>query len=401
MTRDRRCATLLVAPAIAIFLAAAGCSSASDEGPRNAATVQCRTSTTTAVGWTDATAMGVPETLFAPFAGTCQAPFAWDGSGYAGAVAIEPLHGQSTLTATAAVDPSSARLVTQTPATCPSLLQADGTITLALPEGNVANQQPFTVSASAGMVPTSLSFTLPEASFGPWVSIKKADPGSSVSQSIQVTALSRACSGRVILGWQKVQDGIGTGMGGPLAAWSDTGCDVGQSGVSLAVPWQGVDLAAAIAAGFGQVTLAGTWEDGSATTLALVTSVPGTVACTDTPSNGMTVATIPVDIVATTADGRVRGLTGRGDVRASVNQGSLWELQLSFSTNLLCASATDTLAYAGADCATDKEVIPQLIFRRSAIKPVSDGGSLEFYVYQRQSTSDGAADRMDRLVFAP
>jgi len=399
MTADRRCATHLIA--LAFALPPAGCSSASDEGTRNADGLQCRASTTTAVGWTEATALGTPEALFAPFAGTCQAPFTWDGSGHAGQVTVAPLQGQSTLTATAAVDPATARLVTQTPAACPTQLQADGTLTLALPEGNIASQQPFTLSASAGTVPTSLSFTLPEASFGPWVSITKADPQSSVSQSIQVTALSRACSGQVILGWQKVENGTGTAMGGPLAAWSDTGCDVGQFGVSLAVPWQGVDLAAAIAAGFGQVTLAGTWDDGTATTLALTTSVPGTFACTDATSNGMTVATIPVDILVTTADGRVHGLSGRGDIRVTLNQGSLWELQLSFSDNLLCASATDLLPYTGADCATDKEVIPQLIFTRSAIKPVSDGGSLDFYVYRRQSTNDGAADHVERLVFAP
>jgi hypothetical protein len=311
------------------------------------------------------------------------------------------VQGQSTLTATLVLDPSTARLVTQTPASCPNLLQVDGTVTLALPEGKVADQRPITLSASPGLAPASLSFVLTESDLGPWVSLRKSDPASSLGMSIEVTELGRGCSGQITLTSQKVQNGVGSGMGGPFASWSDTGCGVRQSAVNLGQPWQGIDLAAAVSTAFGNVTLAGTWSDSSATTLALTTSLAATVACAEGLSNGILVATIPVDVVASTADGRVRGLSSAAHVRASVSQGSLWELQLVLGTDLPCASVADTLAYTGADCATVSKVTVTMVFTRRSNNPTSDGGSLEFYVYNRQGAGVGTADRVDRLVLGP
>jgi hypothetical protein len=302
-----------------------------------------------------------------------------------------------------ALNPASARLVTHTPAGCPDTLQIDGTATLVLPEGSVADQQPFTISASAAMPPTALSFVLKEADFGPWVSIQKSDPSSTLSMPITVTPLGRACSGQVGLGSQTVKNGVGSGGGGPIASWSDTGCGVGQIGVSLAQPLQGIDLAAAIAAAYGQATLSGTWSDGSTTALALATATTATVACAETLSNGFTVVTVPVGVRASTADGRVQGLSGQGTIRVSVNQASLWQLELNSSTDLTCATEADTLAYTGASCAIDRQVTAQLHFTRYMTDPATDGGSLELYVYERQSTAtgSGAADRVDRLMIGP
>jgi hypothetical protein len=113
------------------------------------------------------------------------------------------------------------------------------------------------------------------------------------------------------------------------------------------------------------------------------------------------VVTIPVTIVASTADGRVQSLSGNGTVRATVAQGSLSELQLWLSTDLVCQSATDTLPYASVDCATVQQVTAQLGFNRYA-SAAADGGQLELHVLLRQSSaSPGAADRVDRLQLSP
>jgi len=365
--------------------------------------LECKVSTTTSVAWIEQTALGSPEQLFSSFAGSCQASFQWDASGWSGALNVAPPQGQSTLTATVVLNPASARLVTHTPSGCPDTLQIDGAATLVLPEGKVADQQPFTISASAGMAPTALSFVLKEADFGPWVSLQKLDPSSTLSMTITVTPLGRACSGQVSLSSQTVKNNVGSAMGGPLASWSDTGCGVGQVGVNLAQPLLGIDLAAAIADAYGQATFSGTWGDGSTTALALATSTRATVACAETLSNGFTVVTVPVGVLANTADGRVQGLSGQGNIRVTVNQATLWQLELNLSIDLVCATQADTLSYTGASCAVDRQVTAQLHFTRTMGDPATDGGNLELYVYERQSSTagSGAADRVDRLTLGP
>jgi len=147
--------------------------------------------------------------------------------------------------------------------------------------------------------------------------------------------------------------------------------------------------------------LSGTWSDGSTTALALATSTTATVACAETLSNGFTVVTVPVAVRASTADGRVQALSGQGTIRISVNQASLWDLELNSSADLICATEADTLAYTGASCALDRQVTAQLHFNRYVNSPATDGGSFELYVYERQSPQTGAADRVDRLTLGP
>ena len=174
MERNRRCAKPLLALGLlglaSCLAPMAGCSS--DCG---CAVQQCQVKTTTAVAWTEQSQLGTPEQLFSSLAGSCQAPFHWAGSG-SGAVTVDPPQGQSTLTATVALDSSSARWVTHTStAMCPDALQVEGTVTLELPEGKIADQRPVTLGASAGSTSTSLSFVLNEKDFGPWVSIRKSE----------------------------------------------------------------------------------------------------------------------------------------------------------------------------------------------------------------------------------
>jgi len=53
----------------------------------------CKVTSTSPVTWSDPTDLGVPSTLFAPFAGTCHAPFGWDATGWSD-VTVAPAQGQ-------------------------------------------------------------------------------------------------------------------------------------------------------------------------------------------------------------------------------------------------------------------------------------------------------------------
>jgi len=204
---------------------ASGCSSSSSVNPCGKCADTCVVSATTPVGWSDQTSLGSPEQHFSPFAGTCQAPFHWDASGWGSSLTVVPVQGTSTLTATVVVDSTSARLLThaQGQALCPDVLEIDGVATLDLPEGKVADHQPFTLSVTAGLEPGLISFVVKEADIGAWVSIKKPDPASTLSMSITVGALARGCSGQVGLSTQVVHNGVGNGGGGPLGSWSNGG----------------------------------------------------------------------------------------------------------------------------------------------------------------------------------
>jgi hypothetical protein len=74
------------------------------------------------------------------------------------------------------------------------------------------------------------------------------------------------------------------------------------------------------------------------------------------------------------------------------------ELQLWSSTDLSCASQTDILAYAQADCATISRVTAQLAVDRSQINPTSNRSRLDLYIYDRQSSQPSLADRVDAFV---
>jgi hypothetical protein len=178
---------------------------------------QCQAKTTTPVAWTEQSHLGTPEQLFSSLAGSCQAPFHWADSG----ATVDPPQGQSTLTATVALDSSSARWVTYTnTGLCPEALQVDGTVTLELPEGKIADQRPVTLGASAGTVTSRLSFVLNEEDFGPWVSIRKSDPQTSFRMTIDMTTINSGCSGEIQLGSSTSQGNNATvGAVGRFAAW--------------------------------------------------------------------------------------------------------------------------------------------------------------------------------------
>jgi hypothetical protein len=94
------------------LVAAVGCSSDSTQSCGGKCVDMCEVAATTPVAWADPTALGSPAQLFSSFAGSCQAPFAWDASGWGGALTVVPAQGKSTLSATVQIDTASARLLT-------------------------------------------------------------------------------------------------------------------------------------------------------------------------------------------------------------------------------------------------------------------------------------------------
>ena len=370
---------------------------------------QCVVQSTTPVGWSEATDLGTPEEVFAPVAGTCEAPFAWDGSA-ADTLTLDPIAGQSTLTVTVDIDEASARLVETEKAPdaggivfCGATLEVDATVKLLLVQGELVEEQQVTLSVmkSSGLPSEGpyVSFSVPGEDVGDWVSIAPRNDDTTVTLTFTVAPLGEACAGEVILMSETRLDGgstaggVGVGAAGSFASWSDTGCGVGQFPVSLEDPEQGMDLLAAIDQAFGDVELSGVWEDGGTTTLALKTSVAATDVCGEDRN-----ITIPVDVLGSTADGRVESLSGAGTVRATVGENGPTQLDLWLSTELVCQSQTDTLAYRSVDCASGANVTAQLGFNEYLDGTGPTGGRLELYIENRDSSApSGAADGVDRL----
>lgn len=213
--KPRRCRVVLALGLGLPLGGAAGCASDCACGNPD----PCQVTATASVTPGAQTPIGTSEQVFALFNGTCKAPFHWDGAG-SSFVTVQPLQGQSTLTVTVAVDLSSARWQTRraTPM-CSDTMEAQGTVTLELPEGKIADRRPVTLSASAATGPTALYFRLNEADFGPWIALRKSDPQASLSMDVRVTAMGSSCAGSIELAYERVQGSFGSAAGGPFAAW--------------------------------------------------------------------------------------------------------------------------------------------------------------------------------------
>lgn len=375
---------------------------------------QCVVTSTTSVGWTEATALGTPEDVFGKVPGTCEAPFAWNGSGSAGTLTVDPAIGQSSVTVTVDIDQASARWVQTEKAPdaggivlCNPSLEVDATVTLDLPEGPVISEQQttLTVTAEPEVSPAGplIRFSVDVADVGDWVSITPASSDTTVTLDFTVAPVQLGCTGEVNLRSEiplaagaavgGVAVGGTAGTVGNFASWSDTGCGIDEYPVSLDEPYQGLDLRAAVEQAFGDVQLSGAWEGGGTTTMDLRTNIAAVDVC------GYALAvSIPVDVVANTADGRVVSLSGLGTVQATVHGSSLVQLALWLSEELVCQSETDVLAYRSADCASVASLTAQLGFNDYLDTEGTTGGQLELYVVGRDgSAAPGAADRVDRL----
>jgi hypothetical protein len=168
---------------LATTLLSLACGSSEVDKPLAGDDLTCNVVSTTAVPWTDSTPLGIPQEVFSPFAGACQAPFTWDASEWP-EVTVVPVKGTSTITVTVALDQGSARRVARTPAGCGDLLEVDGAVTLELPEGTVASQQSVTLTKSTGAGLIMWTLALKEESFGSWISIHNPDPVKTVGSGV-------------------------------------------------------------------------------------------------------------------------------------------------------------------------------------------------------------------------
>jgi hypothetical protein len=368
----------------------------------------CEVTATTPVAWTATTAWGTPEQLFARFAGTCQAPFVWDGAGWNDTLVFTPLFGQDTLLATVAIDTNSARwkdqkaMATNTlelRPSCGGILEVDATISLVLSSGAVVAGQKVTLTASSAQAPTVATLTLAEAQFGNWIAIQKASSVTALGMQIQLGSVGASCAGTIRLTVEQSLGDARSMSSGRLASWSDNGCAEGETAVPLDVPYQGIDLRTAVASAVSPAEIPGQWSFGEATTLSL-SAAPNGMACAGSFA-GSDVVTIPVAIAAATADQRIQGLTGTGTIRATVAAGLVSQTQLDLYVKQSCASAAAKMAYLPIDCAITERAEMNLHMNRYASQAATDSGSLIIYQYQRGATPGHGADKVDTLKLAP
>ena len=376
----------------------------------DSASDSCQVISSTPVAWAGLADAGTDAQILTEWAGNCSAPFTWDASGWAGTLSVDPPTGSSIVSATVTLAQSSLRSVQFGPPASPqdvppmcdySALQVDATFTLALPGSNVIENYPVTINLDAN-ASSNIQFSVDSKDFGSWLTVAPLSTGTTVEMAIEMAPINRACAGNITMTTMTSQGSLGSvGAQVNFASWSDTGCQVGTTPVDLSQPYQGVDIAAAIGNAFNETNVASGWDDGTSTTLNLGVSVASGIVCAE-PSGSDTVVTVPVDISAGTADNRVVSLSGQGTARATVTGGALSELDLWLSTDLVCQTSTDVLAYRSADCGPVKSVTAQLGSNRYFNISNADYGRLELYVYQRNSTaSPGAADRVDRLTWNP
>jgi hypothetical protein len=366
----------------------------------------CELVSTTSVGWTEQTDFGAPSEVFGALAGSCEAPFSWDGSGWSDMATVDPATGQSTISATVEVDKASARWVEQAPegstldSFCEPVLEVDGKVTLELTEGTIVRAEPVTIAVDEPTPPLGIVFSLNQGEFGNWVSVETQDETAQVTMSVEMMPVSDVCTGNVTLSVAVSQGGRGMGAGqSGFAQWSETGCGVGQYAVDLDETYEGVDLPAAVQDAFDGQRFDVTWQqDGKDTKLDLALEVAETDVCAE-DSGLMPIVVLPVDIELSTADGLV-DLSGRGTVRASVEDGVVQHLELWMSADFACQSEADTLPYDAVDCAGSDSMTAQfgLNYSPDGIPPYTGGELLYLYVHPRDSTSpSGAFDRVDEL----
>ena len=371
----------------------------------------CEVVSTTDVGWDEQTELGAPSEIFGALGGSCEAAFSWDGSGWSGTLTVDPVTGQSTLATTVEVDEASARWVRMEPADssllvlCGSSLEVEAQVSLELDEGTIVQAEPVTVAVSDGAADLETSpritFSLEQDEFGDWVSLETEGESTTATMSVEMMPVGRACAGSIGLSaTTSLGGGMGTGSGQPgFATWSDTGCGVGEVPVDLGEPFEGVDLVGLVEDTFDQHEFDALWQqDGTDTVLTLQLAVAEQQVCAQDNFETL-VAVLPVDVVASTADGLV-DLSAPATVHVILADGVVTSVDLYLSADFACQSETDTLPYQGADCSTDERMTAQFGVDYS---PGSDsyyaGEFLYLYVRQRQSTMPaGAFDRMDELA---
>lgn len=369
-------------------------------------TVGCVAVSTTPVEWHSDAALGHDGQVFAAVEGKCEAPFSWDGSVWSNKLAMSPMTGQGTLTTAITVAHDSLRLVDYKPrpsghpfdSPCGPTLEADASVTVSLDGRRIVENHPVVLQLPRGDDLSEIQFSLSQSQVSSWLTLVPAEADALVQVSVSMMPLQWACAGDINLWVQQSANQAKSSTDGvpkPFATWSNTACEMGQ----VPVPDVGVGLADEITDAFTGLGLPATWSDRSRTVFDLRVSAAGDQACADPIHNGNRFVYIPLEVVASTSDDRIVGLTGKGTATVSLLGGAWSEFEVFVSTDLGCASVSDRLAYRSVDCTTTRSVTAQLDLRHARGASTSTG-NLRLYVHQRESAAaPGAADRVDELTF--
>ena len=359
----------------------------------------CAEMTSEPVGWDAESALGVsPAEAFSGLEEPCSSTLVWDASGF-DTHTVTPVTGESAVTASVALDRSSARLKEGIHPACESVyLEADGTAAIETADGTFLAYGEIAVAYSSkwGVSDFAFGSSLASHEGGFTVSLSENENG---RLGFSVDGSMESCVGEVSL-WieESMTNGVSSGGGGPIGGWSNTGCPLDAAPLDISAADEGErSIAEQVEETWGDVTYPAEWDDGQETTLTIQTAVTDTTGCIESWGEAL----FPAEIRYFTADGRLSDRTAQETLSVAISddEGVFVSSGVSIDDERVCADDTDDIGYALGSCATLRSITVQLHMDHDldGRMDMSDEG-LTVYEYDRESDADpGAADRVRRL----
>ncbi|MDJ0764782.1 MAG: hypothetical protein QNJ97_17510 [Myxococcota bacterium] len=381
----------------------------------------CKIESKTPVGWEDQTDIGVPKDIFSDLAGTCEAPFKWDGFGWQGSgLSIAPDIGEGSANAAVQVDESSVVFVQTKPThnsvdddMCEDYLMANAQVTIEILDSPVVSNKEVEINAYSQNQRLDVSFTLNEADIRSWdtgaqaVAISTESGVTNLGMNIELMPLGAACVGEArFTTTESLGAGTAVSSNGPFGFWSNTGCGMWEQIVDITQLVDIETLQSEITETFDDRPFNGFWqegedqededqEDGDPTILRVAVTLLQTEICSETEASLDAPLDVPVELVANTDDGIIKDLVGDGSVPITIDsQGIQYIGALQAMINLQCQSETDSLPVTTADCSIVDSIEAQLYTG----DPREDDGELSLYIYHRDGNPNGAPDEVLQLL---
>jgi hypothetical protein len=172
--------------------------------------------------------------------------------------------------------------------------------------------------------------------------------------------------------------------------WSNSGCEVGDDLLDVAVPSSPMtqSIADIVRDLAGERNVPATWDDGSSTTLSIAAKPAATTTCGRSDRHGG----VPVDIVLSTTDGALAAHEAEGYAGVSWRDGPP-RVSLTLNESLACESKDATLYYTPTDCSDVHGVTLQLDVSLDGSNRFA-GNALHVYEFARGGLLDriGAFD---------
>jgi hypothetical protein len=345
------------------------------------------------MAWDETTALGVSaKEVFEAVGGSCRAPFWWDGHGFEPG-AIEPTTGQTEVLVELELDHGSARFFEPpdegASQACPSTLEIDAHVRIRTDDGRFDDEGDAVVRYRHDV--QLLSFARDTEALGGSLSITPAE-GESAQLSYTLDGAGESCAGEVSVATAGSSgQGLAHGSVGVFGSWSRSGCRPGErvQDLSERVDGLGTSPRALLEQTLGELTLQGSWDDGTRAALTLSVEIEATEGCADAQG----VLAIPLALSYGTSDGAVAMHTAPAAARLSLVSSSRG-FSLWLSEQLECDGASDTsLAYTLTACDALQSVELQLgLDHDGAVLRSAEG--LNAYEYLRDGSAAGGADRV-------